>query len=155
MTKAAVKRQAKEQTAQASLSRRFFAYLFDWYVGGLATALPIAFFSMRQYHTVQNQNIMLFSAPYGVIAGVLALMCAVLYYAVIPTWGWKGQTPGKRLLRLKIVQADGADASARIIFLRHTGESLWAGLTSRAQDPRFTYLTGMVISCMMSEWMRT
>ena len=46
-------------------------------------------------------------------------------------------------------------AATEDYILRHTGESLWAGLTSRARDPRFTYLTGMVISCMMSEWMRT
>lgn len=118
MTKAAAKRKSTTQTAQASLSRRFFAYLIDWYVGGLATALPVAFFSMRQYQTVQNQNIMQFSAPYGVIAGILALICAVLYYAVIPAWGWKGQTPGKRLLHLKIVQADGTDVTPGTIFLR-------------------------------------
>lgn len=163
MTKAAVKRQAKEQTAQASLSRRFFAYLFDWYVGGLATALPIAFFSMRQYHTVQNQNIMLFSAPYGVIAGVLALMCAVLYYAVIPTWGWKGQTPGKRLLRLKIVQADGADASAGTMFLRQlvgmmvlegglvTASTIWhqlATLLTGVELVKPLMYVGMVVSAV-------
>ncbi len=49
----------------ASLGRRFGAYLIDWYVGGLAAALPVSLISMRLFNTVKNQNILSFPHPYG------------------------------------------------------------------------------------------
>lgn len=120
MTKVAVKKRQKAaaKVEQAGLSRRLIAYLIDWYLGGLATAFPIAVFSMRQFDTVQNQNLLQFAAPYGIIAGALALLCAVLYYAVIPTCVWNGQTVGKRILKIRIVDQDGAPAALPAIFFR-------------------------------------
>ncbi len=102
----------------ASMSRRFFAYLIDWYLGGLMTAFPIALFSMKQFDTVQNQNILTFAPPTGVIAGVLGVLFALVYYVVIPAACWKGQTPGKRMLRLKIVQQDETEASLGTMLMR-------------------------------------
>ena len=110
---------ADNRTEPVSLSRRFFAYLIDWYLGGLMTAFPIAIFSMRQFQTVQNQNIMEFAPPNGVIAGLLGVVFALVYYVVIPTWCWKGQTLGKKILRLKIVQQDDSEVSLVTILLRH------------------------------------
>lgn len=111
-------KRAANRTEPVSLSRRFFAYLIDWYLGGLMTAFPIAVFSMKQFDTVQNQNIMEFAPPTGVIAGCLGVLFALIYYVVIPTWGWKGQTPGKRMLRLKIVQQDESEVSLGTVLLR-------------------------------------
>lgn len=111
-------KKAADCAAPAGLSRRFFAYLIDWYLGGLMTAFPIAIFSMKQFGTVQNQNIMEFVPPTGVLAGCLGVLFALVYYVVIPTWGWKGQTPGKKMLRLKIVQQDGSDVSLKVILVR-------------------------------------
>ena len=47
----------------AGMTRRFIAYLIDWYVGALATALPISMVAMKLYGTVKNQQIMEFAAP--------------------------------------------------------------------------------------------
>lgn len=41
------KRKEKESLPQASLPRRFVAYLIDWYVGALATALPISIIAKK------------------------------------------------------------------------------------------------------------
>lgn len=112
------KKHADSQVEEVSLSRRFFAYLIDWYLGGLMTALPIAMFSMKQFDTVQNQNIMTFAPPTGVIAGVLGVLFALIYYVVIPAACWNGQTVGKRMLRLKIVQQDDSDVSFGTMVLR-------------------------------------
>lgn len=102
----------------ASLGRRFGAYLIDWYLGGLATSLPISVVSMKLFGTVQNQNILSFPAPQCFFAGIGGLIGACLYYVFIPTGIWKGQTPGKRLLNLKIVSKDGSPVTFGALVLR-------------------------------------
>ena len=74
----------QEATQTVALSRGFIAYLVDWYVGALATALPVSIVSMRLFQTMTNQNIMSFDPPYQLIAGALGVLCALLYYVVCP-----------------------------------------------------------------------
>ena len=102
----------------AGMTRRFIAYLIDWYVGALATALPISMVAMKLYGTVKNQQIMEFAAPMGMVAGAMGLLCAVLYYWVVPAAVWKGQTLGKRWLHIKIVGADGGEATPGMLARR-------------------------------------
>ena len=102
----------------AGMTRRFIAYLIDWYVGALATALPISMVAMKLYGTVKNQQIMEFAAPMGMVAGAMGLLCAVLYYWVVPAVVWKGQTLGKRWLHIKIVGADGGEATPGMLARR-------------------------------------
>lgn len=102
----------------ASLGRRFGAYLIDWYLGGLATALPISMVSMKLFQTVQNQNILSFPASYGIAAGAAGLAAALFYYVFIPTFVWKGQTPGKRLVKIRIVSADGNEVTLPKLMIR-------------------------------------
>lgn len=89
----------------ASQSRRFFAYLIDWYLSALCTALPVFLASQVLINDGRNQNLLELPAPYGVIAGVLGVVFACLYYIVTPLFVWEGQTPGKRLCGIKIVDA--------------------------------------------------
>ena len=90
----------KEELRPAGLGRRFAAYLVDWYLGALATALPVSVVSMKLFGTVQNQNIMTFQPPFGLIAGALGLFAALIYYVAVPVLLWRGQTPGKRWLKI-------------------------------------------------------
>ena len=108
----------KKEFQPAGLGRRFAAYLVDWYLGALATALPVSVVSMKLFGTVQNQNLLTFYPPYGLIAGALGLFAAVIYYVAVPVLLWPGQTPGKRWLKIKIVDQDGGDAGAGQLFLR-------------------------------------
>lgn len=107
-----------KQTVPAGLSRRFIAYLIDWYIGALATAFPVSAVSMKLFGTVQNQNLLSFTPPYGLIAGGLGVLCAVLYYVFVPAFVWRGQTVAKRWLKIKIVSADGSEAGVGKIFSR-------------------------------------
>ena len=102
----------------ASLGRRFGAYLIDWYLGGLATAFPISMVSMKLFQTVQNQNILSFPASYGIAAGTAGLAAALFYYVFIPAFIWKGQTPGKRLVKIRIVSADGNEVTLPKLMIR-------------------------------------
>lgn len=107
-----------EELRPAGLGRRFGAYLVDWYLGALATALPVSVVSMKLFGTVQNQNIMTFQPPFGLIAGALGLFAALIYYVAVPVLLWRGQTPGKRWLKIKIVSGDGQEAGTGQLIIR-------------------------------------
>lgn len=102
----------------ASLGRRFDAYLIDWYVGGLAAALPVSLISMRLFNTVKNQNILSFPHPYGLWAGMAGTAAAIAYFVLIPAFVWRGQTSGKRICKIKMVSADGGEVPFTKLILR-------------------------------------
>lgn len=112
------KRKEKELLPQASLPRRFMAYLIDWYVGALATALPISIIAKKLTGTMLKQDIVHFEHPWGVIAGILGLVFAILYYVITPLYFIKGQTLGKRICHIKIVQDDDKEVTTQNILLR-------------------------------------
>lgn len=102
----------------APLPRRFFAYLIDWYVGALATCLPISLFASKLTGNMLNQNLIELPEPFGLIAGACALLCAFVYFVAIPAFVWPGQTPAKRMLGVKIVRTDGSPVDFGHLVLR-------------------------------------
>ena len=87
--------------APAPVTRRFFAYLIDWYVGALCTAIPISFAAYQTSGDITNQYLTDLPAPIGIITGAVALLFAFAYYILIPMFVWRGQTPGKRRIRIE------------------------------------------------------
>ena len=104
--------------APAPVARRFFAYLIDWYVGALCSAVPISLVAAKLTGDITNQYLVDFPSPYGLIAGAGALLCAFLYYIAIPLLVWPGQTPGKRLCGIRIELADGGPVDFPHLALR-------------------------------------
>jgi len=102
----------------ATLSRRFISYLIDWYVGALATALPISMIAKKLTGTMLNQNIMEFEAPYGLIGGVLGLICAFIYFVIVPLKDGQGQTLGKRICKIRIVKDNDENVELKTLLLR-------------------------------------
>ena len=100
------------------LMRRFIAYLVDWYVGALVVSFPIGLFSQKLFGTANNLNLLKFQEPYGVIAGILSMICGLFYFVVVPTWIWKGQTLGKHILHLKIVGNNNDDINLKTMLIR-------------------------------------
>lgn len=94
------KGQEKIGRDQVYLGKRFLAYLIDWYLGGLCTSFPISLISQKLNNTALNQSIMSFEGNYGYIAGVSALLGAVFYFVIIPTYIYKGQTLGKKICKI-------------------------------------------------------
>lgn len=94
----------------ASLLRRAGAFLIDWYVGALATALPIVVVAMWLGHDMADQNIVAYEGSWGMVAGLLGILFGIIYYAGVPIL-MRGQTLGKRILGVRIVAGDGSDAS--------------------------------------------
>ena len=77
------KKERKIRYEDAPLVKRFISYLIDWYVGALCTAIPIAIISQKLTNTMLNQNIVEFKQPYGIIAGILAVLFAIFYFVLI------------------------------------------------------------------------
>lgn len=84
--------------------KRIIAYGIDWYLGSVLSSLPLIllYMSLHKDAVYIPQQLSIFKGYYQVIAGVLSLSVAFVYYVVLPII-WKGQTVGKKLLGLKIV----------------------------------------------------
>lgn len=102
----------------ASLSRRFFAYLIDWYLGALCTMIPISVISQWQTGDMTNLNLLDIPAPWGLVAGATGTLLGATYYVAFPILVWKGQTPGKHLCSIAIANPDGTTLSTRQLLLR-------------------------------------
>ena len=102
----------------ASMTKRFISYIIDWYVGALCTAIPIAITSQKLTNTMLNQNIVEFEQPYGIISGVIAVLFAIFYFVIVPTYIYPGQTVGKRICKIKIVQNNNEPVTIKNMLLR-------------------------------------
>lgn len=101
-----------------TLARRFVAYLLDWYIGGLVTNLPIAIIAARVMEDQSNLYLVEYPHPFGLLAATLGVICACLYYVLVPLLVWRGQTLGKHVLSLSIQQADGSPVTLTHLLLR-------------------------------------
>ena len=110
--------QSKASYKSASMTRRFLAYIIDWYLGALCTALPIAIISQQLTHTTLNQDIRQIEAPYGIIAGILAMLFAMFYFIIIPTYIYSGQTIGKKICRIKMIKTNDEPVTLKNMLLR-------------------------------------
>lgn len=106
-------------------SKRFYAYLIDWFFGSLCTMLPMCLLWMfwtQNVDTMSDANILFIAGQIGdgqaYLAGLLCIVCAIFYYVIYP---WKihpGQTPGKRAMHFKIVRSNGCDVTLLTLLKR-------------------------------------
>ena len=102
----------------APLTRRVLSYFIDWYLGALCAAFPIAVVSQKLYGTMLKQNLLKIQQPYGFIAGIIGVIFALFYYIYIPFFVYKGQTVGKRICKVKIIQNNNQEVSLKSLVLR-------------------------------------
>lgn len=109
-----------EQKNDSSYFKRFIAYIIDWYLGSVLSSLPliILYMSLHDDATFVPQTLNIFEKPYDIFAGLLTIGVFIGYYAVIPAYVYCGQTIGKKLMKLKIVNNNYENVSAKQIFLR-------------------------------------
>lgn len=109
-----------EEKSDVSIGRRIGAFLIDWYIGGVFSCIPIGI--MYQL-CVKNELVLstsLFILPPEVrlLTGILVLILAFVYYIVVPTYIWKGQTLGKKILKIKIVKDDYSELNLKTVLVR-------------------------------------
>src|SRR5688572_28763320 len=92
--------------ALASIGNRFLACALDHALQALTIILMfIAFTVVANYSSVGEQ---LSNAPKWVKAALIIVVFLIIsgYFAFFD-WIWNGQTPGKRLLKLRVIREDG------------------------------------------------
>ena len=98
--------------------RRFFAMIIDWYLAQMIAVLPITFyFRGGDYLKASMFKLENYDFQVGLFLGVFGIAVGIIYYVLIPIF-WKGQTIGKKICKIKIVQVDGSSVSPLSIVVR-------------------------------------
>lgn len=98
---------------------RVVAYIIDWYIATMISSIPIVIItSMVNHTTIITQELNKLPLMWGVITGILAIIFYLGYYVILELKVYKGQTFGKRILKLKVVKDDGNDVDLKTILLR-------------------------------------
>lgn len=113
-------KKANEKKRKISMIKRMLSYGIDWYLGSVLSSLPIIILYLGLYPHAKSiaQNLLIFPASYRILAGVLSLSVSMFYYVGVPLFLWPGQTVGKKLMKLKIVDYEGDEASYQQIIIR-------------------------------------
>src|SRR6266513_536974 len=96
--------------ALASIGNRFIACAIDHTIQIVALILVMIVFAIIT--DVPNIGSRLMNAPKWVIALLVVIQFVIFdgYFAVFE-WVWRGQTPGKRWLKLRVIREDGRPIS--------------------------------------------
>ena len=98
--------------------RRFFAMSIDWYLAQMIAVLPITFYfrggDYLKASMFKHEN---YDFQVGLFLGVFGIVVGIIYYVLIPIF-WKGQTIGKKICKIKIVQVDGSPVRPLSIVVR-------------------------------------
>ena len=106
------------QVELANVGSRTLAILVDLSLGGLVLFIVYAL-SMLVGHNMVDDWLTKFSA--NALKTVLMLLIFGFQwgYFNVFEWLWNGQTPGKRLLHLRVIKVDGSPVSAVDVLLRN------------------------------------
>lgn len=99
--------------------KRFFALVFDWYITSMIVSLPVTFY-LRNGSYLKSEMFDLTHYPFtiGLLLGLFGVMIGFIYHVIIPSFVWQGQTLGKKICKVKVVDEYGKDVSFGTLFLR-------------------------------------
>ena len=98
---------------------RGVAYLIDWYVATMFAGIPIVLIGSIVNHTTSvSQDVSKIPAPYNILVALLAIVFYLGYFVILELYVYKGQTFGKRIMKLKVVKNDESDVDFKTILMR-------------------------------------
>lgn len=104
---------------QANIGKRFVSYLIDWYIGSLVCFIPMSVMMMMSTKSEEmTQTLFSFSGSDMYIAFGFTLVALCFYYIFVPVKIWKGQSFGKRMMKIKVVKLDGSEVDFKTMFIR-------------------------------------
>jgi len=117
-----------EKGQKVSLTRRFVAFIIDWMIITSVTSAISAFIPIE----IDN----------GFLVETSIRMIQIgLYFMILPSF-WKGQTVGKKLVKIRIVQQEGGLANFRNYFIRYAwfyGSIIFLNTGIRYFNQQFNY----------------
>ncbi len=138
------------------LTKRFVAYIVDWFVGSLFISFPMVMFYLYKTNdidNVSNVNIDVINNEFGIsitiIIGIISLFMGVIYYFVIPLKN-KGKTIGKAAFDFKIVKQNGAEVDFKTLFLRQIIVYLFLEVYLLSMGPLLLHLIELLTNKSLS-----
>lgn len=110
-------------------ARRFAAMIIDWYITSMIAAIPVTFyFNKESYISSTDFKLANYDLNIAIFLGVFAVISGLVYYVLIPIFIFKGQTLGKKILKIKVVKQDKSEVDAKTILIREVlGSTLFEG----------------------------
>lgn len=99
--------------------RRTVALIIDWYITNMLASIPITFFLRRDSQFKPEMfELTVYGFNTALIVCLIAITIGILYYVFIPLYIWKGQTPGKKICKIKVIDYDYKDVTMKNMMLR-------------------------------------
>ncbi|MCL2596547.1 MAG: RDD family protein [Paludibacter sp.] len=99
----------------ASVGSRIGARLLDWlFVGLFAIIMILIFAAIGSNNTIFHGD----TGNVLIVILVLTMLLIISMYQLLFPYFWEGQTPGKRIVGIRIVREDGIEASFGTYFVR-------------------------------------
>ena len=116
----------------AGFWRRAAAFVIDMVVLSVITSvcMPYRYFGFIKFWSLDmfSSFASWFLIPQLILGDVLVVLVTVVYFAIF--WVWRGQTPGKMVMEIKVVRPDGSNVTPLIALLRYLGYIVSAALLS-------------------------
>lgn len=98
---------------------RLIAYFIDWYIATMVAGIPIVLINSFVKHTTDvSQDLSTLPTNMAILAGILGIVFYIGYFVVLELFVYKGQTFGKRIMKIKVVKQDGSNVDFWTIIKR-------------------------------------
>ena len=99
----------------ASRSSRLLAILVDGFITFLFIFVISIITGMTKFSTFFNPNRV---DEFDIGSSLLSIISVIIFFILIPTFVWKGQTIGKRWLNIAIVKNDDQEVNLKTMIIR-------------------------------------
>ena len=106
------------QVELANVGSRTLAILVDIAIGGLVLFIVYALTMVFAHNVADDWLTRLSSNAFRLLLILLIFGFQWVYFNAFE-WAWNGQTPGKRLMHLRVIKADGSPVSVIDVLLRN------------------------------------
>lgn len=100
-------------------TRRFVAMVIDWYITNMIAAIPVTFFLRgHDYIRTYSFDLNTYGLQTGLLLGIYVIITGIIYYLIIPSFIFKGQTLGKKICHICVVKETGDNITFKDMFIR-------------------------------------
>lgn len=134
--------------------RRVGAAIIDWYLSTMLASTSVTLFS-HHLGPIDSQtfSLMNYSMNRALFIGIYAIIVGIIYCVIIPKVLFLGQTIGKRIFKIKVIQQNDTDIKWSTLFKREIlGSTLLEGgitVTGTYLRQLLAYLIGFSFKYLM------
>lgn len=109
--------------------KRFLAMVIDWYLTNMLAVIPITFyFRNGDYLQPYMFDFTHYDFQTALLLILYGIAIGLIYYIIIPVFLWKGQTLGKKICKIQIVDINENNITLKTMLLRElVGATLLEG----------------------------